>query len=343
MRIEEGVALDGLTTLRVGGAARYALTVESIDDLNAALAFVRERGMPFVVLGEGSNVLAPDDGYDGAVILMRIPGIRFEDAGNATLVTAGAGESWDTFVSACAARGLWGIENLAGIPGTVGAAPVQNIGAYGMELKDALEVVEAFDVETGQSVLLDPNACAFGYRDSRFKHESRLIITRVSFRLSANGVPRIGYADLKAAAADGKDLSTPSAIGETVRAIRARKFPDLSLFGTAGSFFKNPVISQERFAELAAKYGAVPSFPQENGIKVPLAYILDHVLSLRGYRSGPTFLFGNQPLVLVADPGASARDVDALARELETRVHEATGISIEREVRDLDAHEYRMR
>ncbi|MGE5541235.1 MAG: UDP-N-acetylmuramate dehydrogenase [Bacillota bacterium] len=341
MRVEEGRVLRDLTTLRVGGPARYVLTVESTDELVDALAFVREKSVPFVVLGEGSNVLASDEGYEGAVILMRIPGIAFTDAADAMLVTAGAGESWDAFVSACAEQGLWGVENLAGIPGTVGAAPVQNIGAYGMELKDTLQEVIAVNATTGEQHTFDRDVCRFGYRDSRFKHEPELIITSVTFRLAKNSEPRIGYSDLKTAATEGEDLSTPAAIGPTVRTIRARKFPDLSQYGTAGSFFKNPIISQERFVELAKTYGAIPSFPQENGVKVPLAYILDHVLSLRGYRKGPTFLFGNQPLVLVADPTATANDVDALARELESRVREATGIEIEREVRNLDAHECR--
>jgi UDP-N-acetylmuramate dehydrogenase len=203
--------------------------------------------------------------------------------------------------------------------------------------------VDAFDAKEGKEISFDAAACAFGYRDSLFKHEPRFVITNVTLRLEKYGQPRIGYADLKAAQLNGADLSMPGAIGQTVRAIRAQKFPDLSAYGTAGSFFKNPIITAERFAALAAKYGAVPSFPQGDGVKVPLAYILDHILSLRGYRKGPTFLFGNQPLVLVAEPDAHASDVDTLARELEDRVHAATGITIEREVRNLNAHEFQTR
>jgi UDP-N-acetylmuramate dehydrogenase len=347
MTVREGVLLKDLTTLRVGGSAKYVLTIEGAQELPAAVAFIRERGLPFVALGQGSNVLASDDGYAGVILLMRLPGIVFADEGEATQVTVGAGVSWDAFVRAAAERSLWGVENLAGIPGTVGAAPVQNIGAYGAEVHTVIERVTVYDTERMETRVIPKEECSFSYRDSRFKHEPQLIITSVTFRLAKQGAPRIEYPDLIAARTLGADLSTPGAIGETVRGVRAAKFPDLAAYGTAGSFFKNPILTQEAYDTLSARYrneiapyGGIPLYPVPGRVKIPLAFILDKLLGMRGYHLGPTFLFGNQPLVLVADTQATAHDVDALARDIEQKIFAATDISIEREVRMLDARQY---
>ncbi|MDB5189446.1 MAG: UDP-N-acetylenolpyruvoylglucosamine reductase [Parcubacteria group bacterium] len=349
MTVRESVPVSSLTTLGVGGDARYVLEIDSIDDIQTALAFSRERGLPFVVLGQGSNVLASDAPYDGVILLMRIPGIAFSESDDSAVVrvTAGAGVEWDELVRACAERTLWGIENLAGIPGTVGAAPVQNIGAYGAEVHTAIESVTVVDASTGGTLVLRNDECGFSYRDSRFKHAPEFIITSVTFALRKDGAPHVEYADLIAAREKGMDLSTPSAIGATVRAVRSVKFPDLSEYGTAGSFFKNPIITQgayealsTKYAAAAAPYGGIPKYPMPGHIKIPLAFILDKLLGLRGFKQGKTFLFGNQPLVLVAEQGARAEDVDALAQKIEVAIEEATEIKIEREVRDLTFHEY---
>ena len=333
MTIRENIPLASLTTLKAGGAARYVIECGSETDVREALAFAKEKNVPFGILGEGSNVLASDTGFPGVLLLMRVEGIRAEEAEDAVTLIAGAGVPWDRFVREAASRELWGIENLAGIPGTVGAAPVQNIGAYGMEIRETLAYVDALDTRTGDIVRFSREECGFGYRESRFKHEPWLVILQVAFSLSRVGQPRIGYADLASAREQGKDLSTPSAIGEAVREIRGRKFPDLALHGTAGSFFKNPIVSPEKHAELAGRYGAIPSFPANGGVKIPLAFILDRVLGLRGYAEGRVSLFGNQPLVLVANDDASAHEIDAFAHMIAKRVFDETGIHIEREVR----------
>lgn len=328
--------MSTLTTLRVGGEASVVAFCTNVDEVREALAYARERKLPFYVLGEGSNVLAPDEGYGGLVIRMDIPGLSFEERNDGTVALhAGAGVSWDTIVDEAAARGLWGIENLAGIPGFVGAAPVQNIGAYGAELKDTLESVDVIDARTGEEKKLTRDECELGYRDSRFKHDPNLLITGVTLLLQKDGAPRVEYGDLIRAREVGVDLSTPKAIGEAVRSIRGNKFPDRTKFGTAGSFFKNPVLTNEQFEMLRATYGDIPQFPNPKGIKIPLAFILDKVLGLRGYRKGAAWLFGAQPLVLVLDEGGIASDVDSLAREIEEKVRDATGISIEREVRTM--------
>jgi UDP-N-acetylmuramate dehydrogenase len=228
----------------------------------------------------------------------------------------------------------------------VGAAPVQNIGAYGAEVHSVIEHVTAYDTQRMQECILPKEACGFSYRDSRFKHEPHLIIVSVTFRLAHQGTPQVEYADLINARSEGKDLSTPSAIGETVRGVRGLKFPDLAAYGTAGSFFKNPILTQETYDALSeryrtevAPYGGIPLYPMPGRVKIPLAFVLDKLLGMRGFRLGPTFLFGNQPLVLVADATARASDIDALARHIEKRIFDATNISIEREVRDLAFHE----
>ena len=335
MDVREAVPLSSLTTLKVGGPASIVVTCESVADIQAALALSRERGLPFYVLGSGSNVLAPDEGYKGVIILIRTEGVTFTEEGSGVVVTAAAGVSWDALVTIVAERGLWGVENLAGIPGTVGAAPIQNIGAYGAELAGTLQYVDVLDAVTGEAKRLSKEECTLGYRDSRFKHEPTLVVTSVTLLLSKEGTPKIEYKDLLALQAKGVDLSTPVAIGTAVREVRKGKFPDLATTGTAGSFFKNPILMPEQYEALKGRFGDIPSFPNPNGVKIPLAFVLDRVLSLRGYRMGPAWLFGSQPLVLALEPGGTASDVESLAQHVEANVQDAIGVSIEREVRSM--------
>jgi len=332
MIVREQIPLASLTTLRVGGNAQFVLECESREDVGAAILFAQDQNLPWSALGEGSNVLALDEGYNGVVIALRIPGITAVDSNESVILTAGAGVSWDALVKEAAAQNLWGLENLAGIPGTVGAAPVQNIGAYGAEVKDTLYEIEVFDTETGDMRIFSNKECAFGYRDSRFKHDKRFVILSVSFRLLKSAMPNISYKDLTTAQEQGADLSTPASIGDAVRAIRARKFPDLTKVGTAGSFFKNPTISNEAYESLKERYPDMPGFPNDEGVKIPLAYVLDHVLNLRGYKEGNVSLFTEQPLVLVAHEHATEKEIDTFANAISARVHDATGINVEREV-----------
>ena len=335
MITRERIPLSTLTTLRVGGDARFVIECASVSDVREAISFARSSELPWRVLGGGSNVLASDSGYEGVILLITIPGITTADEGAYVHMTAGAGVSWDDLVKEASRKGLWGIENLAGIPGTVGAAPVQNIGAYGTETKDTLVSVEVYDSERNEVRTLTNTECAFEYRESRFKHDRSLVIVSVTFRLQKEGVPSVAYKDLAHAAEQGVDLSTPHAIAEAVRTIRSRKFPDITVEGTAGSFFKNPTVSEETFAKLKATYPELPGFPNADGIKIPLAFVLDKVLMLRGYTVGPVSLFREQPLVLVASNGATEKDIDTFANEIALRVFEVTGISIEREVQSL--------
>lgn len=334
MIVHERVPLSSLTTLKVGGEARYVIECWNERDVREALAFARTRDLPFYVLGQGSNVCAPDAGYEGVVFQLTDASCRI-DGDREAIAVCGAGLSWDAFVDLVTERELWGVENLAGIPGTVGAAPVQNIGAYGAELADTFLWLDAVDARTGAVTRFHNSVSQFGYRDSRFKRDPELIIFRVALQLSTGGAPRVSYPDLARLVEAGRVLATPAEIAAAVREVRSRKFPDLRECGTAGSFFKNPVISQDAYKALVARYPGLPAFAMGDSVKVPLAWILDNVLSLRGYSKGPARLFEQQPLVLVTSHGARACDVEALASEVAARVFDATGITIEREVRSM--------
>ena len=331
MKLEENVSLATLTTFHAGGVARFVATCTSVEEIQEALTFAKDNSLSWYALGEGSNVLPEDKGYDGLIIRVVIPGMKVE--GNQ--LSAAAGVSWDAVVQEAAKHSLWGIENLAGIPGFMGAAPIQNIGAYGTEIRDVLKEVRVLNATTREVEVLTNTECEFSYRDSIFKRAPHLIVTEVTLELSKEPSPNITYGDLLKAKEEGRDLSTPEAIGKVVREIRSHKFPDLREYGTAGSFFKNPILSKEKYEELVGTYGAIPQFPNPGGIKIPLAFVLDKVLSLRGYTKGNAFLFGAQPLVLVLTRNGRAEEVEELAKEIEEKVFSTTEITIEREVRTL--------
>jgi UDP-N-acetylmuramate dehydrogenase len=337
MHRTEHVPLSSLTTFKIGGPAQYVYTCETVEEIKTALTFARESGLSWYVIGGGSNILASDEGFEGVIIRPIIPGVVFDERGDSCVVTVGAGVVWDELVQESLMRGLWGLENLAGIPGLVGGAPVQNIGAYGADVSNTIHSVEAYDTTTDTMKIFSKAECLFNYRDSFFKQNPTYIITRVTFVLTTQGVPHTKYADLIAYEQAGKPLCNPEQIAEAIRTIRAKKFPDLSVEGTAGSFFKNPILETSAYAQLAEKYPKLPSFALANTtqVKVPLAWILDHVLHLRGYTKGVVRCFEQQPLVIVTKEGATKKLVDTFANEIQTLVKDATGISIEREVRTL--------
>jgi UDP-N-acetylmuramate dehydrogenase len=338
MQLESNVVLGPLTTLRVGGPAAFFVRVSTIESMVEVAQYAREQSIPTSVLGEGSNVLVPDVGLPGIVIKNEMLGLQFENEGANVLVTVASGEHWDAFVKETVLRGLYGIENLSGIPGTVGATPIQNVGAYGAEVSDVIQWVEVLDSETGHVQKLSKGDCKFGYRDSAWKHPGgkRLIVTRVCFRLSMSGEPNLSYRDLKDYFKGRKMSPTLGEIRNAVLAIRAKKFPDLHMTGTAGSFFKNPILTHEEFTPVHKQYPEIPFFELQNEqYKVPLAWILDHVCHLKNTWQGNVGLFERQPLVLVTKPGATATDVELFARDIAQRVNEMTGIVIQREVTTL--------
>ncbi len=325
MEIEENIPLAPITTFCIGGPASFLVRVTTVLELREALAFAKEKGLGAFVLGGGSNLLIDDAGFAGLVIKIELMGVEQDGE---TLV-AGAGESWDALVARAVAEGLWGIENLSGIPGTVGAAPVQNIGAYGTEIKDTLAWVEALNIQTGELMRFANAECGFGYRTSVFKREpGRYVITRVALQLRKDGRAQASYKDL--AGMDGASLAQ---IRAKVLGVRAGKFPDLRVEGTAGSFFLNPVVSVEQAEQLAAKYAGMPQFAVAGGIKLSLAWLLDNALGLKGTAVGGARLYEKQPLVIAAARNTKAADVRALAELVAQKIKESCDIEVEQEVR----------
>jgi UDP-N-acetylmuramate dehydrogenase len=332
MKIQKNIPLAPFTTFGIGGDARFFAGAQSVDELREAFAFAKEKDFPIFILGGGSNVLIDDAGFPGLVIKIKTQGVE-EEGG--TLIAA-AGESWDALVQRAVGLSLWGIENLSGIPGTLGGAVVQNIGAYGQALSQTLAWAQVLDLQTNEVKTLNNDACAFGYRDSIFKREEgRYIIMRAALQLSPQAKPDLSYKDL-AQHFSGRDPSLKE-VREAVIAIRKNKFPDLSQEGTAGSFFKNPIVSEEEGAILLKRYPGLPLFamPEVAGIKVPLAWLLDHVLHAHGMQVGNARLFERQPLVIAVKKGSSADDIKKLAQQVQEKVKEVCGIDIEPEVKIL--------
>ena len=330
--------LAPLTTFHIGGPARVFSEASSLEELREAVVCAQEEHLPLFVLGAGSNVLVPDEGVEGVVVRLQFRGISFEDAGDTELLIAGAGAYWEDIVDAATKRGLFGIENLAGIPGTLGGAAVQNIGAYGAEFKDVFAYADVVHKTTGETHRMARPEVTFAYRSSFFKEHREFIITQVALKLAKHGLPNTAYADIARAEAAGTPLATSSDVAFAIRAIRARKFPSGAIEGTAGSFFKNPCVEASAAHDLGERFPGLPTFPQENGtVKIPLAWILDHALSLKGYEIGRVRLYENQPLVVVAKRGATAGEVNAFVDSIVARVREATGVIIEREVETFGA------
>ena len=331
MQIQENISLAKYTTFKIGGPARYFCSVNNEGELVEAVKFANKKKLPVMVLGGGSNILICDIGYPGMVIKNEIKGIGVKDSS----LSSCAGESWDFLVERSVELGFHGLENLSAIPGTVGAAPVQNIGAYGAEAAQTIEYVRALDTKTMEFVVLENADCRFGYRDSIFKHErGRYIITAVTFKLSKDGVLRMDYKDVREYF-DMRNITQPTLadLRHAIVEIRAGKLPDWKKWGTAGSFFKNPSIPAAQFEELKKKYPDLPGFTEDDGnVKVSLGWILDKVCEARGLTIGKAGTYGKQALVMVAQPGAKAADILAVSQELMKRVKEKTGLTIEAEV-----------
>ncbi len=331
--IEENISFKKLSTLKTGGAARFLAHIKNSEELSEALSFAEEKDIPVFVIGGGSNILPPDEGFSGLVIKMENKGIQYKYEEEVAYVSVEAGEIWDDFVEKSVIENLWGLENLSAIPGTVGASAVQNIGAYGREVKDVIFSVDVFDSVDKKIKTLTNSECLFSYRDSIFKKEEgkKFIVTKVIYKLSRIPWPELSYKDLKNFF--GEKMPTLREIRDAVTAIRAKKFPDLKVCGTAGSFFKNILLTTEEFSAFSVKYPDAVSFDAENGMKkISSAWILDKVLQMKGVREGDVGLFENQPLVLVNFGNASATDVKNFAEKIKNKVKEKTNLSIEEEV-----------
>jgi UDP-N-acetylmuramate dehydrogenase len=344
MLLQENVPLAPLTTFRIGGPARFLIEAESPSHVEEAVTFARSRNLPLFVLGGGSNLVIADAGWPGVVLKISIAGIeqRPGQYEGKILFDAGAGESWDRFVSHAVAAGCAGVECLSGIPGSVGGTPVQNVGAYGQEVSETIDSVEAFDLKDGQVRELCGEACGFSYRSSIFNttDRGRFIILRVTYALTPGGSPHLVYADLKRHFEQTVKSSTLAETREAVRAIRALKgmliVPDDPDCQSAGSFFKNPVLTDSEHEDLqkrAAQKGlALPSYPAlETKKKVSAAWLVEKSGFARGYDVGHVGISSKHALAIVNRGGATATEVLKLKDEIQQRVYEIWGVKLEPE------------
>lgn len=336
IKIEQNVSLSQHTTLKAGGVADYFVVVKTELDLKAALTFAKSEKLKVLVIGGGSNILASDEGYRGLVIKNKITGLSYKEKGSAVSLSCGAGEILDVVVSKTARLGYWGLENLSSIPGTVGATPVQNVGAYGVEVSSLIVEVKAINIFTQEKKVFSKNECKFNYRDSFFKTKLGMewIIVAVVFKLSKKINPKLDYGELKIL--KSKTNLTPIQIRNKVIKIRAQKFPDWKMVGTAGSFFKNPIISAKKFKQLQAKYPDLPGYIMDDGqVKISLGWALDNICQLRGYCKNGVCLYKNQALVLVNEKNSSAKEIKKFVSFVINEVEKKINILIEQEVRNI--------
>jgi len=342
MLITENVALAPLTTLKVGGPARYFIEAQTISEVSEAVAFSQSKNLPLFVLGGGSNLVISDAGWPGLVLKVGITGINHRHGHDEVVFEAGAGEDWDKFVGLVVAHNCAGIECLSGIPGSVAGTPVQNVGAYGQEVSNTIESVLALDLKDGQVDELFKEACGFSYRTSIFNttERGRYIILQVNYTLKHGGDAYIAYADLKRYFAGWSVKPTLAETRDAVRKIRAGKGMLISAGDddcrSAGSFFKNPILSAEQYQALMARAVAknlqIPSYPALDAQKkVSAAWLVEHSGFSRGYGNGPVGISRKHALAIVNRGGATAADVLALKDSIQQRVDEIWGILLEPE------------
>ncbi len=328
------ISLRTRNSFGVDQQAARLVEFETPEDLRTLFA----AGIPekWTVLAGGNNILFTRD-YDGVLLTPVARGITLlSDDGDEVRVRADAGVEWDDLVEWAVGRGLWGIENLSLIPGKAGAAPVQNIGAYGCEAKDVIRRVEMYCVETGAMLTLDAAHCGFGYRESVFKHDlkGRAIITAVEIALTHTPRPRLGYGDVEREV-EARGGATLRNIREAICAIRRAKLPDPTVLGNAGSFFKNPVVGAAAAERLLAEYPDMPHYPAPEGrVKLAAGWLIDRA-GMKGRRKGAVGVHERQALVLVNHGGATGGEVIAFAHEVQERVREKFGIEIDTEVNIL--------
>jgi UDP-N-acetylmuramate dehydrogenase len=334
LAIAHDFPLQSLNTFGIAARARRYLRVTGAAELAAVCADPQLTTLPRLVLGGGSNLLFTRD-FDGLVLHMAQAGRELvgQDGGR-TLVRAQAGENWHGFVQWTLGQGLGGLENLSLIPGTVGAAPIQNIGAYGAEIKDVFHSLTVFDMASGAVRAMGAPECRFGYRDSVFKHPdgAQLVVLDVTFALPAAWQPNLRYAELAQALLEaGITEPTPRQVGDAVIAIRRRKLPDPAVVGNAGSFFKNPVVSGEQCARLLASFPNLVHHRQPDGTeKLAAGWLIDQC-GWKGRSIGAAGVYPKQALVLVNNGGASGQDVVTLAQAIRADVAERYGVMLEPE------------
>ncbi len=353
MKILENYDLTPLNTFGMRARARFFVEVNNESDLKELFLFPEFKNNSKMFLGGGSNVLFTND-FDGIIVLNKLKGVDIlrEDNKNVFIRSMG-GEIWHNLVSFTVEKGYWGIENLALIPGTVGAAPMQNIGAYGVELKDILENVEVFEIETGAKKVFKKTECEFGYRDSVFKSKfkGKYFISAITLQLSKIPKPNISYKFLREYLESNKIIVKnskaspvaspirlqPRDVADAVAEIRRSKLPDPKVIGNAGSFFKNVFLSEVKIKILLEKFPDMPIFKENEVVKIPSAWLIEHCgpkdgISWKGYKEGSVGVHIKQALVLVHYGGGTGLEVKNLAEKIISSVYDKFGIKMETEV-----------
>jgi UDP-N-acetylmuramate dehydrogenase len=334
MQIESGVSLKPYNSFGLPAVAHTLVRVASDADVRRVVDHPQLGRSPKFVLGGGSNIVLTRD-MPQVVLKVEVMGRQLvEERADAWIVEAGAGENWHDFVAWTLAQGYPGLENMALIPGTVGASPVQNIGAYGIEMKDRFESLDAVDLVTGRTVTLGSELCAFGYRDSEFKRSlaGRVVITRVRFRLPKPWQPVLGYLELERKMTEtGTFTPTPQQVFDWICAIRRAKLPDPAVVGNAGSFFKNPVVTPEQCRDIIGRDPAIVHYPMPDGsMKLAAGWMID-ACGWKGKTVGRAGVYEKQALVLVNRGGAIGSEVMTLARAIQESVYGRFGIRLEPE------------
>jgi len=343
MLLKENQPLAPLTTLGVGGCARWFVEASTEHEIAEAVAWAADRKVDLFVLGGGSNLVIADAGFDGLVLKIGIPGLELLHKEDGTKLHAGSGVEWEDCVNRAIAANCAGIECLAGIPGTVGGTPVQNVGAYGQEVAAVIDRVRVYDRRERVFVELSADECGFAYRRSRFNTGDRwrFIVTRVDYRLTRDGAPTIRYADLERALADRHPEGAPPSLAEVAAAVRRiRQSKGMLIVDgdpncrSAGSFFKNAVVTEDLFQKVAARSAAAPpKFPANDPglVKIPAAWLIEHAGFGKGYSLGAAGISSKHTLALINRGGVKAAEIVALAERIHEAVEAKFGIALEME------------
>lgn len=353
--MKTNVSLKTYNSFGFDAVAKQFVEINAVSDLQTLIKSGALQQQKTLILSGGNNILFQNEVFDGLVVYINTKGIEIlKEGGNDVVVRAQAGEDWPDFVRFCVGKGWHGVENLAHIPGKVGAAPVQNIGAYGMELKDSFAQCEAIDLATGEAKVFTKEECRFGYRESVFKGElkGRYVITSVDFLLKKDAPLNLEYGNIKSYLEEnGIPRPTLQQLHDAICAIRDAKLPDVKQIGSAGSFFKNPVIAREQFDALQKDYSTMPHYDEPNGmVKVPAGWLIEHCgpstlrraqgsgtsvsefESWKGWRNEHVGVYDKQALVLVHYGGGKGQDIVQLAHRIQESVEEKFGIRIIPEV-----------
>lgn len=334
--MSDNVPLSKYSTMGLGGLAAHLAEVYSREELQSALGWARERGLPALMIGGGSNVFWSDDGFPGLVLVNRVLGFDIKVAGGGAEVTIGAGEGWDSAVERCVKAGLTGVEALSLIPGSTGGTPVQNVGAYGQEISETLVHVEAYDTKASEFVNIHGDDCGFSYRDSRFKtgpDRGRFLITGIKLRLRKGNPKPPFYASVRKYFEEhGVHEYTPAALREAVIAIRTSKLPDPAKVRNNGSFFANPIVNEDKFLELRDKHPDIPNWDSSGATKLSAAWLIEQA-GFKDYHDEETGMatWPRQPLVLINEYAESTADLLAFKKKIVDAVQEKFGVTLRQE------------